>query len=470
MSSAAAFGSAFRAGLAALTILAAGAEARAIAASIVYFEGEPIALSPDGGTFLREPPIPRAGAGPIDPIATRRARLLAGSGAVVDAGDEGARERSRLPFGFTATGEPIRGSASSYGGRSLGTIVETVSLRAGTAPELARVLSRSSGTSRAYDLSAGGHVVVGAIRPHGSTEAFRWTPALGFEPLPSGLEGDVGLCEVSPSGQLAAGTWISGDPDDRRSAPVAWSPAHGFVPLSAAMTHTVADRLVGVADGAVVVARRSMDAVAIDYLRADGSLARQASFPAPAGEALVPQAVASDGGALFGAWSPEPEPPVFDPVFGSYTSPPPSTQALFRWSESRGLERIALEVAAPGESEVSAVDRLGRVAVGTHVTSSTLLPSADDDRGWRAFSRGSRAFIWHDGQDSAVSLEVLLAAMGLDLGGVTLDAAVDVSADGRKVLGRTGDGRVFLATIPEPTGAVLLGLGLLGLASVRARG
>ena len=80
-------------------------------------------------------------------------------------------------------------------------------------------------------------------------------------------------------------------------------------------------------------------------------------------------------------------------------------------------------------------------------------------------SSGFKAFIW-DAANGMRSLEQVLLDQGIDLTGWDLNAALAVSADGQTVVGR-GIGPAgeegWIATIPEPSTALLLGLGLLGL-------
>jgi uncharacterized membrane protein len=85
-------------------------------------------------------------------------------------------------------------------------------------------------------------------------------------------------------------------------------------------------------------------------------------------------------------------------------------------------------------------------------------------------SEGSKAFIW-DPQNGIRSLEVVLAAMGIDVDGWDLKRATGISADGRTIVGvAASDASVdfgFVVVIPEPSAALLVLFGLCGLASQR---
>ena len=83
---------------------------------------------------------------------------------------------------------------------------------------------------------------------------------------------------------------------------------------------------------------------------------------------------------------------------------------------------------------------------------------------------GNEAFIWNE-TDGMQELDVVLSALGLDLTGWTLHDALAISADGLTIVG-TGlnpsyQTEAWIATIPEPSTALLLSLGLLGIAARR---
>ncbi|MCP4904798.1 MAG: PEP-CTERM sorting domain-containing protein [bacterium] len=70
------------------------------------------------------------------------------------------------------------------------------------------------------------------------------------------------------------------------------------------------------------------------------------------------------------------------------------------------------------------------------------------------------------------SLQVLLELVGLDLSGWNLSGATGVLANGTRIVGYGGSpdvglGEGFVAVIPEPSTALLMGLGFAGLAGRR---
>ncbi|MCA9299436.1 MAG: PEP-CTERM sorting domain-containing protein, partial [Phycisphaerales bacterium] len=95
---------------------------------------------------------------------------------------------------------------------------------------------------------------------------------------------------------------------------------------------------------------------------------------------------------------------------------------------------------------------------------------------------GESAFIWDQGSGMR-ELSTVLAGLGLDLGAVELRRAVAISDDGRTIVGLGFEADIFsetspdvipgrgnlvwVATIPEPTTGLLLGLGLAALSARR---
>ncbi len=123
----------------------------------------------------------------------------------------------------------------------------------------------------------------------------------------------------------------------------------------------------------------------------------------------------------------------------------------WRWTDVDGMVSLGLPVGA-AEARARAVSGNGSVIVGN--TNSLAL---------------SRAFMW-SASTGAVDLNVYLPTLGIDLTGWSLRAAAGVSGDGRVIVGSGVFGGVeqaWVATIPSPTAAALLGLG--GLPAARRR-
>jgi probable HAF family extracellular repeat protein len=85
---------------------------------------------------------------------------------------------------------------------------------------------------------------------------------------------------------------------------------------------------------------------------------------------------------------------------------------------------------------------------------------------------GGEPFLW-DATHGMRRLQSVLEGLGLDLTGWTLGSAADISADGLTIVGEglnpEGYGEAWIAVIPEPATALLLGGGLLALALARRR-
>lgn len=83
---------------------------------------------------------------------------------------------------------------------------------------------------------------------------------------------------------------------------------------------------------------------------------------------------------------------------------------------------------------------------------------------------GQEAFIYN-ALTGMQELDQILMAAGVDLTGWTLGNALGISADGQTIVGYginpSGSNEAWMAVIPEPGAALLMGLGLFGLACNR---
>lgn len=125
----------------------------------------------------------------------------------------------------------------------------------------------------------------------------------------------------------------------------------------------------------------------------------------------------------------------------------------FRWDATTGMVGLGDLAGGVYGSEAHAVSADASVIVGVGRSGS-----------------GAEAFIW-DAANGMRELDVVLSMLGVDLAGWTLGNATGISADGNTITGNglnpDGETEAWIAVIPEPSTALLIGLGLAALARVR---
>jgi probable HAF family extracellular repeat protein len=301
--------------------------------------------------------------------------------------------------------------------------------------------------SEALAVSGDGSIIVGESEfTPGAFRAFRWTAAEGMQNLgflpgvgdssisrANGISSD-GSTIVGQSG-LQAFRWTSADGMQRlRGLPVNSS----GVGLSSANGLS--------ADGSVVVGSHNNGAF---RWTSDGGLENLGSLPGREEEYLThAAAVSADGSVVVGSSS---------TVFSSM----PLAEAFRRTSGSgmQGLGQLpGLPAGLIADSGASAISGDGSIVVGISSSSSAL---------------GHESFIWDAAHGMRSLQQVLVHDFGLDLTSWTLSVPRGISADGRTIVGDginpLGQGEAWIATIPEPSSLVLVGLGCAFLFLLRRR-
>lgn len=290
--------------------------------------------------------------------------------------------------------------------------------------------------SQAVGVSADGSIVAGWSSPGSGVEAFRWDATNGM----------TGLGFI-PGGIISEATGISAD----GSTVVGWSRHTGSNQAFLWDAANGMQVLVGMreangisADGSTVVGwsrsgspdqTGSIDeAVAWDATNGIAGLGFM-----PGGTFTAATGVSADGSTVVG---------VGDSASGS--------REAFVWDAASGMEGLG---DLPGGSFWSA-------ALGVSADGSTVV-------GWSIGASANReAFLW-DATNGMQSLQVVLSALDVDLTGWQLKEATGISADGNTIVGYgtnpSGFTEAFVAVIPEPSTALLVGLGLAVIGAARTR-
>jgi probable HAF family extracellular repeat protein len=284
-------------------------------------------------------------------------------------------------------------------------------------------------SSSAHGVSADGSVVVGRGNGASDGEAFRWTAGAGMLGL-----GDLpgGTFESQASGVSAYGSVVVGN---SRSASgneaFRWTAGGGMVGLGDLPGGIFSSRAWAVsADGSVVVgfSRTDLGNEAFRWTVESGMVGLG---DLPGGVfSSVATAISADGQTIVGM-----------------SSSAASGSEAFRWTAASGMEALGFP---PGRtiSRARAVSGDGSIVVGESLG-------------------GPTAFIWDEENGMRLLSEVLTDDYGIDLTGWSLELADGISSDGRTIVGRgtnpSGFTEAWVAVIPEPSTALLLAFGLLGL-------
>lgn len=291
----------------------------------------------------------------------------------------------------------------------------------------------------AYDVSADGSVVAGWS--DGVSSAVRWFVD-GGEITPTPVPTLDTVTGISADGSAVVGA-------SARDA-VRWKAGRGTKFLSDNISITQSEASAVSANGAVVVGSDSSIGHSQAFRWTYGGGMANLGALSSVFAASVATAVSDDGLAVVG-----------------YSASDDGTPAAlgvgieaFRWMPASGMAGLGfLPDGRSDSSRAHGVSADGAVVVG--MGSSPVGSAAPFE-----------AFIW-DSTNGMQELDQLLAELGLDLTGWELESATAISADGLTIVGNglnpDGDREAWIATIPEPSTALLLGIGLVGLMGLGGR-
>jgi probable HAF family extracellular repeat protein len=292
-------------------------------------------------------------------------------------------------------------------------------------------LVSSNINSYASGVSADGTVVVGGILGISSNYAFRWTTGIGIETLgdlPGGKVDSVAN-GVSADGSIVVGssTSLNGREAFRFSDS---SGMVGLGDLPAGIFFSGATKIS--ADGSVIVGHSSISnssgpAQAFRWTQTTGMLGLGYLAGYSSSYHSYANDLSADGSVIVGE------------------STSSNGREAFRWTPSTGMVGLGDFAGGPFSSIATATSADGSVVVGTGMVDS-----------------GNVAFYW-TAETGLLSLQDMLLSYGLNLDGWELTKCIDISGDGKTIVGEgynpQGYRDGWIATIPEPTTILLLGLG-----------
>jgi probable HAF family extracellular repeat protein len=318
-------------------------------------------------------------------------------------------------------------------------------------------LPGGSFVSSAYAVSADGSTIVGYSRGN-FNEAFKWTSAGGmvgigdFPTLPDSSHG--GGISADGSAIIGYGSHEWTDPMDGKPSSAVeafiWTSQGGMIglgdiDLTLSAFHSKAQDIS--ADGSTVVGygMRAFSKYEAFMWTDAGGMIGLGGLPSGVPDVIISEAygISADGSTIVG--------------WGNNAL---DFREAFRWTSGEGMVGLGDLPGGLDASRAESVSADGSTIVGYSFSDS-----------------GKEAFIW-DAANGMRELDALLETMGLDLSGWTLTTALDISDDGRVIVGfgtnPSGDTEGWIAVLNEPEAVPPLspvGLAalctLLGLAGLR---
>ncbi|MFO0688618.1 MAG: hypothetical protein U0900_07915 [Myxococcota bacterium] len=323
------------------------------------------------------------------------------------------------------------------------------------------LLPGGTAESMALGASEDGSQIVGFSHSATGTAAFRWQRETGLVDLdpgpPAGLEERFGVARaISADGAVVVGSRLverrDVGPDElpiEVHRPFVWTGSVGLRDLDVPDARGPNNGAYDVsADGAIVVGAaettRGIEAFVWDEVRGlqpIGGLTIGDEVESAA------SAISADGTTIVGTSATS-----FD-ANGRSTS-----GEAFVYTRAGGMQRLGDAAARWTWSGARDVSGDGSIVVGQGVVDP--------------FTGEGDAFVY-DADHGVRLLADVLASLGVDLAGWRLSSADAISRDGTTIIGSARDPegrfRSYVAVIPEPTTALLVGLGLAGLAGLAGR-
>ncbi len=336
---------------------------------------------------------------------------------------------SSLAYGVSADGTTVVGRSASAAGNG------SFRWTSGTGIQSIGDIPGGQFSSVAYDVSGDGAVVVGqGNNAFFQNVAMLWTAGGGATSL--GVL--AGATNSQANGISADGTRVVGQTGGGLNEAFVWDSTNGMVGLGDLPGGTVNSAALSISDDGSTIVGRSNSASGIEAFRWDAVNGMQGLGDLPGGgTSSFASSVSADGSVIAGRGS----------SAGGF-------EAMI-WDAVNGMQGLGDLAGGTFFSEAADISGDGSVVVGRSIGAA-----------------GQRAFIW-DASNGMRDLSIVLGTLGIDLTGWVLSDATGISADGLTIVGvgtnPSGVVEGFVAVIPEPGTALLMGLGLAGLAAGRRR-
>lgn len=291
-------------------------------------------------------------------------------------------------------------------------------------------------------ISTDGSTIVTEREAGKYAEGVYWTEGggvVGLGDLP-GNQFYSTAADTSEDGSVIVGNSVS----EEGFEAIRWTESTGMVGLGTLPGGYVDNQATGVsADGSVVVGFGLSAQLEYEAFRwtEEGGMVGLGVLPGDGFDQSIAHAVSADGQVVIG--------------FSSVTRGPIRS---FRWTEEQGMIELAFTngMQRPVVGFATGLSDDGSVIVGTQLGDSEY----------------SGAFIWDEAHGARYIQDILTNDYGLDLSGWILFGALDVSADGRTIVGYginpDEELEPWIAVVPEPSTFVLAGSGLFALIACAA--